>query len=252
MRHRIASTLAVATVLMAAGCSASAASPSERAVASPSVSLTATLRATTVPRPSATATIQATATATIQPSPTAAPTELPIAPVIIGTQSTANEVDYEVSVRPSATQLYDVTAKAWATRIGALIGLGAPDMVYLSDWWTATWDGSLDGYPVDPYDVVLQLYPDGSVYSLRRFTGPTEPVPTHVIDEAAARQSVRASGAKTLGSARLAWVNVGNQTIYRLVWELNEPNIGPDGEDWSCIAYLDAGTAVIVDNACIS
>jgi hypothetical protein len=163
---------------------------------------------------------------------------------------------YQIAVQPLPIALDKDGAKTRATKIGALVGLGTPDTTLQdpsspSGNWLATWSGSIDGYPVDPAGVTLEMDAYGVVIRFRRITGPTKPVPDPLITEAEARSAALAQGNGTIDTARLAWRRLGMASTYQLMWELHHPNIQPDGTDWSCIVYVDAGTATVLDVGCI-
>ena len=195
------------------------------------------------------------------PTPTPSPT-LPTDPVLVATTTTDALATYQIAIAPSSMPLDETSARARATKIGALVGLAAPDAVYQSDVaWMAIWGSQpgqscpaptcIDGVPIDPSYPAIQLEMDanGIVLAFSRTLGPTEPKPAHVISEAEAR---KAAGGKP-DRATLIWAREpsGSET-FRLVWRLDYARLQPDGETWPCAVWLDAGSGAQLNAACVS
>ncbi len=246
--HRL-DLLVVACVLVS-GCSGAVASATlTEPTAGPSS------KATAYPSP--------TVTAAPLPTPTATPT-LPAEPILVETTTTDSSVVYQIAVAPSPTQLDEASARARATKIGALVGLSAPDSVW-QEPTDAGWEGDwasrpgqscpaptcIEGFPIDPSYPAIRLDMDayGTVLSFSRTLGPTEAAPAHLISEAQAR---KVAGGKP-NRVELVWaLEPPSSQTFRLAWRLDYAKVQPDGESWPCVVWLDAGSGAQLDTACVS
>jgi hypothetical protein len=178
---------------------------------------------------------------------------------------------YQIAVAPSPTTLDQVSAQTRATKIGALVGLDAPDLVAWSGdqtvdqtghpMWLGIWASQpgqkcpaptcIDGFPIDPSIAAIRLEMDafGTVLSFSRVLGPTQPKPAHLITEAQAR---KAAGGKPR-SAELVWTREppSSQT-FRLAWQLQYGDVQPSAEGSRCMTLLDAGTGAQLFAGCTS
>jgi hypothetical protein len=209
--------------------------------------------------------LTATATATPPPSstPTAAssptrvpPPTLPPDPVLGNTVQLDDKAVYEIRVAPLVGPIDEATATDRAVRIGALVGLAKPRTVYqdpIDGSWYAVWAASIGGYPVDDHynGVLLHMGSDGSVIDFYRVVGPTTAKPARPMSKAKAIAAVKAT--RLPDTATLAWsYKPAGSTVLRLVWVLEWQNAMPDGESWPCVSWVDAGTAELLDTACVS
>ena len=222
--------------------------------------------------PSPTAWVHPSPIATAAPSPTPIPTQtLPADPVLVRTLADDISEVYQIAVAPSPTPLDEPAARTRATRIGALVGLDAPNNVFQSGnqtvdpsadpTWVAAWTSQpgqscpaptcIDGFPVDPAIAVIQLEMDayGTVLTFSRVLGPTQPKPTHLIAETQAR---KAAGGKP-DRAELAWTlqPAGSQT-FRLAWLIEYGVAHPSADTTRCLVVLDSGTGAQLFAGCTS
>jgi hypothetical protein len=194
------------------------------------------------------------------PTPTPEPTAtgpLPVEPVLVATNSGPTEIEYDISVAPLPKTMDQATAEARAEKIGHLVGLDKPRAVYNSfdypDEWQASWDSTIDGIPVDPaYDaLLLTMRADGTVRAFVRIIGPLAPKPAEPLTRARALKAAGLSKAPEVMELVWTFKPSGSERM-RLAWYLYWPNVQPDGEQWPCVLYLDAGTGEQLMSGCVS
>ncbi len=254
------------TCLIASACTSAGASAGASIAASAAATTGPTSTASGSPSPIATA----AATEAARPTPSATPT-LPADPVLVRTLQDEISAVYQIAVAPSSTPLDDASARARATKIGALVGVPAPngvDRLYdqtvgqpAGYTWVASWftqpgqscpaPACIGGYPIDPMYAALRLEMDmyGTVLSFSRMLGPIPTKPARVISEARARQL---AGGKW-DRAQLVWTHHPlDSQAWRLIWLLDSDNLLPDGEKYPCVVKLDAESGAELMTGCVS
>jgi hypothetical protein len=242
MPRRLVTVLVL--VVAATGCAS--AGPAPTATGSPDGAA-----ATPTPLPPTSSTTLAMST----PTPVQSRIGGPIQAIVVDRSESADSITYKIAIAPATEPLVQATAEARAVAIGTATGLGKPDVVWKDEvggLWRATWSGTIQDIPVDGSIADLELLPDGTVRSLVQTTGPLAPKPSKVLTEA---EAIRASKSQRApDQTTLVWSYVGSEdgATLRLEWRLTWNNVQPDGGQWPCSEWLDAGTGKELQAACVS
>jgi hypothetical protein len=194
------------------------------------------------------------ATPTARPS-TGSPSGGPIQAIVANRSELPDSIVYQIAIASATKPMDQADAEARVAAIGLATGLGTPSAVWkdqVGGLWRAMWPGSIQGVPVDGSIADLELYPDGTVRSLIQTTGPLAPRPAKTLTK---NQAIAASqSARRPDEATLVWSYVGSEdaTTLRLEWRLTWTNEQPDGAQWPCSEWLDAGTGTVLQTACVS